>query len=70
MFISGILMVFISFIIWISQAGWGGTCGVSVESGYYLTLFGSLLVLTATIISMHGSKRKDQSAPNNLLDQD
>ena len=67
--ITGILTPFIAFITMISQAGWGNPCGRSPGYGYYLTLLGSLLVLTATIISMHRSKREDRNSGMELLDQ-
>ncbi len=68
--LAGILALFIAFVTWISQAGWGRPCGYSCEYGYSLTLFGSLFVLIATIISMHRSNQLPTgSYSDDLLDQ-
>lgn len=66
---SGIFIPFIAFMTEIYLAEWGDSCGISLESGYYITLFGSLMVLTATIISMHRKKRITGQSESELLDQ-
>ncbi|AEA44656.1 hypothetical protein [Fluviicola taffensis] len=68
--VTGILSPFIGFMTLISQAGWGNPCGYYPEHGYYLTLLGSLLVLVATIISMHRKKKIVATPTNELLDQE
>lgn len=69
---SGMFTLLISFIVSIQGAGWGQPCGISVENGYYLALLGSLLILTATISSMHRKKKltKNISDHFSLLDQE
>jgi hypothetical protein len=69
-FFTGIFTLLIAFLVWISKAGFGGPCGYSVEEGYYLTLFGSLSVLSATIISMHRKKKIATKPAIELLDQE
>lgn len=59
-----ILVVLIPFFTWISEAGLGGPCGHSIEYGYYITLTGSLLVFTATIISIINGQNNDESSTN------
>lgn len=66
---SVIFIPFIAFMTEIYLAEWGDSCGNSLESGYYITLFGSLMVLTATIISMHRKKRITGRSESELLDQ-
>nr|WP_294860718.1 hypothetical protein [uncultured Fluviicola sp.] len=65
---ASILTLFITFVTWISQAGWGKPCGHSSEYGYHLTLLGSLLVLTVTIISMNRKKKLLINDSDHLLD--
>lgn len=48
--------IYTAFVTWLSSGAWGKPCGLSSGTGYYLTLFGSLFVLTATIISMNKKK--------------
>ncbi|WP_343747507.1 hypothetical protein [Fluviicola sp.] len=65
-----LLSIFIFFITLLTGVTWGATPFIpQKEIGFEIAIAGYIVIITATIISMHKNQKMAPEAPSDLLDQ-
>lgn len=63
--------IFIYFVTLLTGVGWGATPFIpQKEIGFFLSIFGYVFIIIATIISMYTKKKKHSGGVSDLLDRD
>ncbi|MNU61082.1 hypothetical protein D3C71_502850 [compost metagenome] len=62
--------IFIYFVTLLTGVGWGATPFIpQKEIGFVLSIFGYIIIIIATIISMYTKKKKSSGDTSDLLDE-